>query len=138
MAELMLRLKRLGKKRIHTVPLRVGAEVRTLADLIKACVTNEVARFNASREESRLLPFLSPAQIQEQSQTGKVTFGDIVNRDQADVVKAIEVALQAWADGLFLVFIDDEEVKSLEEELTLHEGSNITFMRMTFLTGALW
>lgn len=138
MPELTLRLKRLGKKRMHTVPYRISDEVKTLSDLINACVAAEVARFNASREESKLLPFLSPAEIQKQSEAGKVAFGDVANRDKADPDQATAVALQAWQDGLFIVFIDDDEIKTLDQELPIAEGSVITFMRLTFLTGALW
>jgi len=138
MTEISLRLKRLGKKRIRTVPYRISAEVKTLADLIRATVTNEVERFNASRAEPKLFAFLTPAEIQAQSQDGKVGFGDIANTDEADLEQAIEVALQAHADGVFLVFIDDEEIRSLDEELTLEEGSEVTFLRLTFLTGLLW
>jgi len=138
MTEISLRLKRLGKKRIRTVPYRISSEVKTLADLIRATVTNEVERFNASRTEPKLFAFLTPADIQAQSQDGKVSFGDLANTDEANLEKAIEVALQAHADGVFLVFIDDEEIRSLDEEITLAAGTEVTFLRLTFLTGLLW
>lgn len=138
MTEISLRLKRLGKKRIHTVPYRISSEVKTLADLIRATVTNEVERFNASRAEPKLFAFLTPADIQAQSQDGKVGFGDLANTDEADLEKALEVALQAHADGIFLVFIDDDEIRSLDDTITLNAGSEVTFLRLTFLTGLLW
>lgn len=138
MTEISLRLKRLGKKRIHTVPYRISTEVKTLADLIRAAVTNEVERFNNSRTEPKLFAFLTPADIQAQSKDGKIGFGNLANTDEADLEQAIEVALQAHADGVFLVFIDDDEIRSLDDEITLTEGSEVTFLRLTFLTGLLW
>lgn len=138
MTEISLRLKRLGKKRIHTVPYKISTEVKTLADLIRATVNNEVERFNTSRTEPKLFAFLTPAEIQTQSQGGKIGFGNVVNTDEADPEQAIDVALQAHADGVFLVFINDVEIRSLEDEITLNEGTEVTFLRLTFLTGLLW
>ncbi len=138
MTEISLRLKRLGKKRIRTVPYQVSTEVKTLADLIRAAVTNEVERFNTSRSEPKLFAFLTPAEIQAQSQDGKIGFGDVANADEANLEKAIEVAFQAHADGVFLVFINDDEIRSLDDEITLEEGTEVTFLRLTFLTGLLW
>jgi len=138
MTNISLRLKRLGKKRLHTVPYKVSADVKTLADLIRAAVTGEVERFNASRTEPKLFAFLTPAEIQERAEDGKVSFGEVDNTDKADLEAAVETALQAHADGVFLVFIDDDEVRSLTEEIALEEGNIVTFLRLTFLTGTLW
>ncbi|TXF88726.1 hypothetical protein FUA23_13760 [Neolewinella aurantiaca] len=138
MTEISLRLKRLGKKRVHTVPYRIPTEVKTLSDLIRVTVTNEVERSNASRTEPKLFAFLSPAEIQEQSQDGKVGFGEVANTEEADLDQAISVALQAHADGVFLVFLNDDEIRDLEQEIILSEGSEVTFIRLTFLTGLLW
>jgi len=138
MTDISLRLKRLGKKRLHTVPYKVSADVKTLTELIRAAVTGEVERFNASRTEPKLFAFLTPSEIQRQATDGKITFGEVENTDEADLEAAVETALQAHADGVFLVFIDDDEVRSLTEVINLEEGSVVTFLRLTFLTGTLW
>lgn len=138
MTDITLRLKRLGKKRIHTVPYQLPAGVKTLADLIRATVTNEVERFNASHTEPKVFAFLTPADIQAQSPDGKITFGDPDNTVLADPEDAAAVALQAHADGIFLVFINDEEIRSHDQEFALEAGDEVTFLRLTFLTGLLW
>ncbi|MFK8164209.1 MAG: hypothetical protein AB8H12_17320 [Lewinella sp.] len=138
MTDISIRLKRLGKKRLHTVPVTISDEVKTLEDLIRSCVAGEVGRFNASRTDPTILPFLSPAEIQSQANSGKVGFGDLANTDEVNLEEATSIALQGWKDGLFLVFIDDDEIKDLNAPLSLTEGSNVTFMRMTFLTGTYW
>lgn len=138
MPNISLRLKRLGKKRLHTVPYKVTAEVKTLADLLRAVVTKEVDRFNEARESPKLFAFLTPAQIQEQSADGKIGFGALANRELADQDAAIATALQAHTDGVFLVFVDDEEIRSLDAAITLETGTVVTFLRLTFLTGLLW
>ncbi len=138
MPDINLRLKRLGKKRIHTVPYSISSEVKTLEELIRACVEKEVDRFNESREEPKVFAFLTPAEIQSQSQDGKVSFGELANQDKADQEQAIAVALQAHEDGVFCVFIDDDEIRSASDSITLQDGSIVTFLRLTFLTGTLW
>jgi len=138
MTEISIRMKRLGKKRLYTVPVTISDEVKTLEDLIRSCVAGEVGRFNASRTDPTILPFLSPAEIQSKANLGKVGFGDLANTDEVNLEEATSTALQGWKDGLFLVFIDDDEIKDLDAPLSLTEGSNVTFMRMTFLTGTYW
>jgi len=138
MDHLQIRLKRLGKKRLRTVPVKLSGPVADLDGLLRACVASEVARFNASREEPKFVSFLTPAEIGRRSRGGKVTFGDVSNPETADVETATEVALQAWKDGVFVVFVDDEEIKELTTPLSLDKDSVVTFLRLTFLTGTMW
>ncbi|GAA4115637.1 hypothetical protein GCM10022393_15870 [Aquimarina addita] len=133
-----LQLKRLGKKRIKTVDVNVATIPETLSELIIACVQSQVQKYNEKREGEVLISFLTPGEIEEQSTKGKMTFGDIENKKLAEENKAIEQALEAFTDGLFLVFIDDEEITEINTKITLTDKSNITFIRMTFLTGTHW
>ena len=108
------------------------------AEVSEKDLRGEVERFNASREETSLLPFLSPQEIGEQAQGGKITFGEKENRTLADLDTALETALLAFTDGLFTVFINDEEVKTLDTPLTIEADTVITFIRLTFLVGGYW
>ncbi|MEM6773157.1 MAG: hypothetical protein AAF597_21470, partial [Bacteroidota bacterium] len=85
-----------------------------------------------------LLPFLSPAEMDEQSTTGKIGFGDLENRTLAVEEQSIEVARQGFLDGLFTVFVDEDEITELETPLSLTDASVITFLRLTFLSGTYW
>ena len=138
MSELTIRLKRLGKKRLHTVPYKVPTGTMTLGDLIRSCVAAEVARFNETRTDPTLISFLTPGEIQAAAEAGKVAFGEVASTKQADVEKATAVALQAHTDGVFVVFVGDEEVRDLTEEINLTEDSVVTFIRLTFLSGTFW
>lgn len=138
MPTLKLRLKRLGKKRFRNLPYLLELEVGSLRGLITACVRKEVEQFNASREEPEVLPFLGPGAIEAQSKDGKIAFGRVANPDTADAEKAVAVALQAWEDGMYAVFLGDDEVRSLDEALSLPDGTEVTFIRLTFLTGTFW
>ncbi|NJC27512.1 hypothetical protein [Neolewinella antarctica] len=137
MLPISIQLKHLGKKKVRTVDYALPP-VRNLDELLTAVVHQEVARFNLKREEVLLMPFLTPGDIQEQSQAGKVGLGDIANRKLATVEDSIEVARQAFKDGLFIVFHNDEELRDLAAPITLTETSVLAFLRMMFLTGTYW
>lgn len=48
------------------------------------------------------------------------------------------MALLAYKDGIYRVFIGDEEVKELNESLNIKEGDILTFIRLTMLSGGMW
>lgn len=138
MDELEIQLKRLGKKKILRQKVNLIGNIKTLEDLIIQLVTHNVNSFNKEIETNKILSFLSPSEIQNQSITGKIGFGEIENKTKANIKSSIENALQAFEDGIFVVFIDDDEVKTIKEPLAIKESSSITFIRMTFLTGTYW
>ena len=138
MSTFTINLKRLGKKKIYKTEVDIEQSPENLKMLLTACVKQQVKAFNDKRENVKLLNFLSPSAIQEQSETGKIGFGDINNTKLADLDESIENALIGYKDGLFLVFINDDEITSLEQEINLTPEDEITMIRMTFLTGTYW
>ena len=133
-----IQLKKLGKKKIKIIEVTLEKQPETLRELISECVKSEVKRFNDSRVDTSLIPFLSAQEIGEQAQEGKITFGDKENRTLADLSVALDTAFLAFTDGLFAVFVDDEEVKALDAPLTITPETVITFIRLTFLVGGYW
>ncbi|WBU88282.1 hypothetical protein [Cellulophaga omnivescoria] len=138
MPQLTLQLKRLGKKKVKQIPLTLDATPNNLQQLLVGCVKNQVEAFNKKRVEVNVVGFLSPAEIQDQAQRGKVDFGDLANKDLAVEQEAIDNVLLAFKDGLFVVFVDGDEVTSLETPLQLTKDSVVAFIRMTFLVGTYW
>lgn len=136
--ELRLQLKRLGKKKVKEVPFTLEENPQNLEELLITCVKNQVEAFNSKRTEVNVIGFLSPAKIQEKAQSGKIEFGELANTDLANLQKAIDNVFLAFQDGLFLVFVDDNEITALETPLELHSQSVIAFIRMTFLVGTYW
>ncbi|SEW51899.1 hypothetical protein [Chitinophaga arvensicola] len=110
----------------------------SLRELLQAVVKQQVAAYNDKPLEKNLLPFLSAEQTDDRLATGKAGFGSIYNEHKADAVKAQETALQAFEDGLFAVFINDEEMKHLPDKISLNNDTVITFVRLTFLAGSIW
>lgn len=138
MNQLTIQLKRLGKKKIKTLDIVLDSTPKTLQELIESCVRHEVKKYNEKREGVTVLSFLNATEIQDQSETGKIGFGDVANKTLAQEESAIENALLAYKDGLYLVFIDDDEITSIDSLLGLSEESVVSFIRMTFLSGTYW
>ncbi|WP_282133247.1 hypothetical protein [Cellulophaga baltica] len=138
MEALTIQLKRLGKKKVKQFPLTFESTPKTLKELLEACVKNQVEAFNKKRLEVNVVGFLSPTDIQEQAENGKVDFGELTNKDLAVVQEAIDNVMVAFKDGLFVVFVDGDEITTIEAPLTLTDESVIAFIRMTFLVGSYW
>jgi len=112
----------------------------TLRELMTQVVTLNVDRFNnkASHLEPPLINFLSNSDIELQSQAGKVGFQALYNGKQADLTSAIETAIRAFEDGLYRVFINDEEAEHLDTQLEVTADAEVVFIRLTMLTGRMW
>ena len=133
-----IKLKRLGKKRLKSFSVELKEPVKTLRDLIVQIVDNEVDKFNKKLDSANIITFLTEQEIKEQSRDGKVSFGEFNNQTKAVKDEATENALLAFKDGLFVVFIDDKEIKEIDEVITLRDNSEVLFLRLTFLTGTYW
>jgi len=140
--QLLRRVKQAGRKRdlIGARTIDVGdIGARTLVRvLLTAVVRQQVTAYNERHAEENLLPFISATDIAQQAVTGKVGFGKLYNENKADVNMAIDTALQAFEDGLFSLFVDEDECTSLDQPVVLTSSSTLTFIRLTFLAGSFW
>ena len=122
---------------IHPVTMELKSRPGTLRELIslcvEACVEKQHRRLSAPRET-----VLSEEQIEAWAQTGKIAFGVDYNGTPAKLDEAVENALQSYADGLYRVFLNGQEIKALDTALPLTENDTLTFIRLTMLAGAPW
>lgn len=108
----------------------------SLRDLIAQIVRNEVSAFKERQHRQRFLQVLSEKQIADGAAAGAIRSGGSEIPEQAvNPEVAISTALQAFEDGLFLVIIDEQELRDLNAEVAIKPGSRITFLRMTLLAG---
>lgn len=107
----------------------------TLRDLLGHVVRGEVAAFADRQADRRLFKALTATQIDAGLAAGKVSAGGSELDQKVDADAAVATAVEAFADGLFLVFVDDTEVKTLDAALPLTAGSKLTFLRLTMLAG---
>lgn len=64
---------------------------------------------------------------------GKIAFGiNYGGREQA-ADKAVDNALQAFEDGLYRVFLNDDELEKLDDTIHVNENDTLTFIRLTML-----
>ena len=110
----------------------------TVYTLITAVVAQQVIAYNNKPTEKSLLPFLDKETIERDAENGKVGFGSIYNENKAVVADAQQVAVQAFEDGIFSLFVDDQEYRELHTIINLTEDSTLTFIRLTFLAGSYW
>ena len=140
--ELKISAKQLGKKHplIENKIIEIGdiGPHPTLQEVLNAVVAQQVHEYNSKPAEKSLLPFLDTTSIEEQAVAGKVGFGSIYNENKADLVKAQQSAIQAFEDGLFVVFAGDEQLTALKNIISLTPDTVVTFIRLSFLAGSYW
>ena len=141
-------VKQAGKKKpvIAEREIDVGCP-QTVRQLLEGIVAQEVAAYNAKTAEnaagwtpqdSLIFKALTENEMEDLADTGKIGFGARYNTKQQNSEEAIDNALQSFEDGLYRVFINDEEVHRPDEPLSLQEGARLTFFRLTMLAGRLW
>jgi hypothetical protein len=107
----------------------------TLQDLITRIVQVEVEGFETRQEARRLERVLSTVQIAEGVVQGKVEMGGQELEQAVDIQVAIQIALQAFEDGLYYVFVDEVQYERLEDEVVLKADSQVLFLRLVALVG---
>ena len=117
------------------IPLDVMGRV-TLQDLITGVVLAEVRAFRQRQDERRLIRFLSPERIAESATRGKIEMGGSeIPTQVVDDQAAVANALQAFRDGIYLAFVDGQQIQQLENELQLQPETRVSFVRLIMLAG---
>jgi hypothetical protein len=108
----------------------------TLRQVIEHVVREEVAAFTKRQQDRVIYRTLTARQIEEAAQRGKIdSGGSEVPPQEVDTDAAVGTALQAFEDGLYLVVVDDQQGKALDQQVYLRPDSRITFIRLTLLAG---
>lgn len=141
--ELIVEAKVVGQKRPLISDWRVelppldenrGDQLK-LRDLIASIVIKEVEAFKLRQEERKLARVISRQQIEQGVSGGKVDPGERDLQQEVNVDEAVAVAVQAFEDGLYFVFIDDVQHIHLDREVFLKANSKVMFLRLTALVG---
>lgn len=117
------------------IPLDVMGRV-TLQDLITRVVLEQVKAFRQRQDERRLIRFLSAEQIAASAARGKIEMGGSeVPTQVVDDQAAVANALQAFRDGIYLAFVDGQQIQQLDTELQLQPETSVSFVRLMMLAG---
>ncbi len=133
-------LKSIGTRRqsVTPVPYPIDGCPSTVRELILAVTKAGVLAYNENMEAKELLHYLTKEEIEGQTRAGKVSFGVCYNEKKADLVQAQENALQSFTDGIYRVFMDEQPLETLDQEITIAKDAVFTFVRLTMLAGRMW
>lgn len=137
--QIFVRVKTPGKRKdvLTSVP-RELPPVSSLRELLTVLVRQEVESVNRRDTEAQLTAWLTSEQIDAEAETGKVGFGRLWSDRKAEPEKAVANAMQCFEDGIVRVFMGDTELTEPDAPLSVPEGAEFTFIRLTFLAGRMW
>ncbi|MCA6069330.1 hypothetical protein JI747_019360 [Chryseobacterium sp. RG1] len=143
--EIKVTVKQLGKKYAvlseQYIDIAHSEGSISLEHLLQLIVQQQVETFNSKSFELEDEDYAKIPQenyLNILTDTGKVGFGSIYNEKRADLKKAQENAIQAFEDGMFAVFYNEEQLEDLTQIIDLNLQHTFTFIRLTFLAGSYW
>ena len=136
--KIIINVKGLSRKKIiHQEEVELINKVSTTKDLITELVKINVEKFNKKIDERDILSIMTNENIAKAARIGKI--GDEVHGDKkANLEKALDTAYLAFEDGLYCIFINDEQSEKLDDSLNLKDGDILTLIRLTMLAGRMW
>ncbi|URZ16616.1 hypothetical protein [Clostridium felsineum] len=138
--KIYLNVKQAGSRKNYIEKEEMILEVvpNTLRDLIEQVITQNVKDFNDNLKKEKLVEYLTDKEIQEKAELGKIAFGSMYNDTKQNLSKALQNAFVSFEDGIYKVFINDNETEKLDTPIGLRDGDILTFIKFTMLSGRLW
>ncbi|WP_314294150.1 hypothetical protein [Leptotrichia massiliensis] len=138
--KVFVNVKQIGKRKnkIDKKKYEISEKITTVKELLTEFVTINVNEFNNGFTENDIVPYLTDEKINDLSDAGKISFGVDYNGQKQDLEKAVENALQSYEDGIYRIFVNDNEVGEIDCEINLKENDELTFVRLTMLAGRMW
>jgi hypothetical protein len=109
--------------------LDVLTERVTVRELIRSRVYQEVQDYNR-RQPARFQGLIQPGD-DERALNGPKPAGP----RQIDWRRQFDRALTAFGKQQILIFVHDRQVEDLEEQIVITPGAEVSFLRLTMLTG---
>ncbi|WP_339061699.1 hypothetical protein LC567_06580 [Fusobacterium animalis] len=136
--KIIINVKGLSRKKvIYQEEVELKNKISTTKDLITELVKINVEKFNKKIDENDILSIMTNENIAKAARIGKI--GDEVHGDKkANLEKALDTAYLAFEDGLYCIFINDEQTEKLDDSLNLKDGDILTLIRLTMLAGRMW
>ncbi len=139
MRELNVNVKSVSGKKSKIRTMKIMYEnVNTVGELIKATVKYCVNDYNERKDNSDLLTLLLPESIADKATQGKISFNENHGDNYANLEKAESDAIQAFLDGIVVIFADDKKLENIDEEINIENIDSLTFIKLTMLAGRMW
>ncbi len=130
--EIYIIKKKLGsRKELGRHPVEIDETANTLGTLLYILTQKGLTEAQTLKENYAL----SDSEIAAQAEEGRIRFAENYGKNHDTIAKAMERTKQAYDDGLFRVFINDEEVTEWNAPIILCQGTEVVFLRLTMLTG---
>ena len=143
--QIYIQVKQLGKRKasIEAQKFIIEDPLFTVHDLLYDIVTKQVDKFNHRAignidGEPTFIKLFIVNSNENQSPSGKISFNLDYRQQKQDIQSAFDNVIMAFNDGLFRIFLNDNELSSLEEKINLQENDKLTFIRLTMLSGRIW
>lgn len=135
-----INVKQLGSKRnrIDNEDFVLVKTPSNVKELICEAVHTCVSEYNLRVKKGENADVLSEDMIEKMSGIGKIAFGINYGGREADEENAVKTAIEAYEDGLFRIFINENEAGALYDSINISEGESLTFIKMTMLSGRMF
>src|SRR5438477_6976444 len=128
-ATLTIRDETAGGKTLNELTLDILTEKLTVRDLIRSRVYQEVQDYNRKAPE-HFRGLVQPIGAEQTLNGFKLK-----RRRDIDWKKQFELACEAFERNGFLILIDKHQAVSLDEEIELKAGTQVSFVKLTPLVG---
>lgn len=119
----------LGLKVSNKIDVQFSRAQVTVRDIIEARVQKEVADYNQK------LPEYFNGLVQPTNAEKTLNGYRVKERKVIDAEKQVYIALHAFGKNAYFVLVDNKQVESLEQEVTLSANSIVKFVKLTPLVG---
>lgn len=115
------------------VPVEPGGH--PLGSVLRALVRAELDGFEERQRERSLLRVLTPADLVRGVETGRYAAEPRPRQQVPSYDAAWARAEQAFSDGLYVVFLDERQVESLDEQILVTDDTRLRIVRLVALAG---
>lgn len=115
--------------------VRIEPGEHPLRALIEALVADELDGFAQRQRERSLLRILTPADLARGVDTGRYGAEPLASQAAPPLTAAVARAIEAFEDGLYFVFVGDQQVESLDATVTIGPQTRLRLVRLVALAG---
>jgi hypothetical protein len=115
------------------LPLPAGPHA--LRSVLERLVALEVAEFAERQREQSLLRVLTPADLVRGVESGKYATEPRAAQQAPTHDDALARAIEAFDDGLYFVFVDDQQIEDLDATIDVTPESRMRLVRLVALAG---
>lgn len=126
---ILIRDESMGGKTLHEFSLSFPKAEVTVSDIIRERVRYEVEAYNRKAQD-KFFGLVRPSDAEE-----TLNGYTLKKPRKIDADKQIKTALNAFSGNGFIMLIDDQQVESLDQKITLTPDMHISFLKLTPLVG---